>query len=302
VLDSSVMILRKDWVRGILLIGLAAASVFLCTELFLVTAPSGPKIFSFSENNFSGRPDAQISAANEEIRVIPWSQQRILFNGTIAVTGSGARTDQVTLQEEINSVTVSFQPVFPDSRSSQGRSYLVNLNLYFPSTLNFSSFQIDTSSANVHVTGLISSTISIRSGTGNIDADNLHASQVNLQTSSGRIQVRNLEATNAYISSTGGNVHLGLGSVVPTGYYSASTGNGSVDLTVPAMSSFKLTATSKFMHAGFRSGFTDCQTHYSQDTVGMFTFESTFTASCGDGSATISLSSISGDAVVTRGS
>jgi len=295
-------LLGEDQFRAILLIGLAFASIVLCTEFFLTTAPAGPKIFSFSQSEAVPRTSVSISGVSGELKAYPWSQPGILINGTIAVTGSGASPVQVTLQQQVYPGTISFQPVLPNAQLSQGRTYTVDTNLYFPSTLNFSSFNLDTTTGNIQVTGVTASAISIRTTSGDIIANNLAASDIQLGSINGAVRTTNVTASTLSASSTEGTVQVELSSVKQGASYSGSSVHGTVDFYVPSASSFKLTAHSQFVgHAGFYSGFMDCQTKYTQQTLAGTVFDSTFTATCGDGSATITLSSISGDATITRG-
>ena len=295
-------LLGEDQFRAILLIGLAFASIVLCTEFFLATAPPGPKIFSFFQEDVVPKTSVSISGVSGELKAYPWSQPGILINGTIAVAGSGASPVQVTLQQQVYPGTISFQPVLPKAELSQGRTYKVDVSLYFPSTLNFSSFNLDTTTGNIEVTGVTASTISIQTTSGSITANNLQSSDIQLHSLTGPVQATNVAANTLSASSTEGNVQIKLSIVKQGASYFGNSVHGMVDFYVPPASSFKVTAHSQFVgHAGFYSGFTDCQTTYTQQTLAGTVFDSTFTATCGTSSAIITLGSISGDATITRG-
>ena len=272
-------LLGEDQFRAILLIGLAFASIVLCTEFFLATAPPGPKIFSFFQEDVVPKTSVSISGVSGELKAYPWSQPGILINGTIAVAGSGASPVQVTLQQQVYPGTISFQPVLPKAELS-----------------------LDTTTGNIEVTGVTASTISIQTTSGSITANNLQSSDIQLHSLTGPVQATNVAANTLSASSTEGNVQIKLSIVKQGASYFGNSVHGMVDFYVPPASSFKVTAHSQFVgHAGFYSGFTDCQTTYTQQTLAGTVFDSTFTATCGTSSAIITLGSISGDATITRG-
>jgi hypothetical protein len=216
----------------------------------LTYKPPTPRPFSFLETVPSKGSSIAISQVNGRIFATTWAQSQVLINGTIVVTGEGATPDNVQIQEQNNGGLISFQPMYNDKTA--GRSYLVNVNLFVPTNANFTGISLGA-------------------------------------TDDGTLQLDNLNLSRLDVSSWAGRIQMNL-SPLPSGYYSIVTYNGgSVDLKIPASTSFALSAKSGFGYDGqvVVHGFNQCHTAYSGWAYS--TSNTGATINCGDHSATITV-------------
>lgn len=246
-----------SWLQGFLsadlfkaIVLVAALAGSIIVTINLTYNPPPPRPFSFREAVPSQGSSITLSDIIGNIFATTWSQPDVLINGTITVTGEGSTPDNVQLHELNTGGSISFQPVYNDM--TPGRSYLVNVNIYLPSNIAFESVAIS------------------EKGGGAIRLDPLNASRID-------------------VSSWTGNIAMTLNPIRTGDYRIATYNGGSIDLKIPAESSFKLDATSGYGYYGEVTvhGFQPCTIQYSPNRYAPGNTGATIT--CGDQSAYITV-------------
>ncbi len=151
-------------------------------------------------------------------------QNGVLVNGTIESRGLGASPDHVSLVESNSSGNLVFVARFPrDTGLFLSRSYSVSINIYFPQTIRFSSFQVDNAN-------------------GEVDITNLNASTAKVSTVNGGLRLSCVYCGSVTGSTTNGGILSRFDTISSNGSYTLTTVNGSIDLTLPTSGSFRFTA------------------------------------------------------------
>ncbi len=203
---------------------------FLFSLIYLSTVEVSSKTFSFSEPVSQGggsngsSNSLLISDVNGAVNIVPWSLNAVLINGTVTAKGFGTSPSVVGLTNSSTNGNIVFRAVFPNTASLfLSQSYTVNVDVFVPSTIRFSSVQATTVNGGVQVTGL-------------------NATVASITTVNGLVSVNCLYCDNVTTSVTNGSVSASFAALVNGGLYSMSTVNGDVTMTVPASASFKFTA------------------------------------------------------------
>ncbi len=209
---------------GILVIG------FLFSLIYLSSVDVSSKTFSLSEpvsqGGGSNGPSNSlvISDVNGAVNIAPWSQSTVLINGTVTAKGLGTSPSAVGLTNSSTNGNIVFRAAFPNTASFfLSQSYTVNVDVFVPSTIRFSSVEATTENGGVRVTGL-------------------NATVASITTVNGLVSVNCLYCDNVTTSATNGSVSASFAALVNGGWYSMSTVNGDVTMTLPALASFKFTA------------------------------------------------------------
>jgi DUF4097 and DUF4098 domain-containing protein YvlB len=164
-----------------------------------------------------------VANTNGGVTVSTWSQANVLINGTVTARGFGASPDTVTFVKSNSSGRIVFQALFPASNSFFGSSYTVDIHVYAPSSYQFNTVQIVTVN-------------------GNLQVPNINATSLSLIDTNGDITASNISAVGVGVDDTNGNVMMNLSSIASGGAYSLTTTNGDINLTLPTVSSCRITA------------------------------------------------------------
>lgn len=200
------MIWQKDWLRAILLVALAAASIFISAEFFIANGPVPPGRFSYLQDVPQTGGSVQVTNVNGLVTLSTWTGNRALVNGTITATWVGATPDQVVLGLTNANGMISVSPAYPASIG--GRGYMLDLNIFLPIAVNLTSLTVTATTGNV--------------------------------------QLSNLNVATASIYTTTGSVSAAFRTVSPSGSYTLSSDQGGISLRVPSTGIFQVSATTYF--------------------------------------------------------
>ena len=199
---------QRDWLRAIILVSLAGATIFISEQLFTANGPVPPAHFSYTPDLPQTGGSLQITNINGLVTISTWFGNQAIINGTIVPDGVGATPDQVNIQLTNSNGPLTVSATYPTP--TNGRSYTVNLGVFLPYATNLTSLTVSLASGQVQMSGVQVSSLSINSASGSVSA----------------------------------NIHR----LTPTGSYSFSTDTGAINLEVPLTIGFQLTATSNFSH------------------------------------------------------
>jgi DUF4097 and DUF4098 domain-containing protein YvlB len=157
-----------------------------------------------------------------------------------------------------NSYGLTISATYPTA--SNDRSYTVDLGVFVPSTSNLTTLGVS--------------------------------------LTSGRVQLSNLQVSHLSIYTASGSVSATVHAITPTGSYAFSTDTGSINLDVPSMKAFTLTATTDFAHV-WASGLNNCQVTVSEWNTFIHVGQ-IVTANCGGAEPTFDASTHNGDITINR--
>src|SRR6266487_1514130 len=198
------------WVLATVIIGLIIVGA-LFSLIYFSTAQVSSKTFSYIPP-----PDANgtygtlsISDVNGLVTIVPWLQPNVLINGTVTARGLGSSLSTVNLSNSSSNGDVAFHAMFPANAGFFfSQSYSVNVNVFVPSTIRFTSVQV----SNVN---------------GGVRIENLNSTTVDLKTMNGAVFVGCRYCLNVTAASTNGNI---------------TATNSNLAFTVSSSASFRLNA------------------------------------------------------------
>ena len=234
-----------DVVRAIMLFASLGGSTVLWANTNYSSPP--PTSFTFHEAIPKTGSSINLGKVNGKISAVGWSEPYVLINGTITVMGEGANPDKVILYEQNDAGAISFTPFYNDT--TPGRDYTIDVNLFLPLAVNFSSIALE---------GI---------GPASIQMGPISAHSIWLETWSGKIDMTLRPAQ-------GGDYGL-----------TTHASGGDVDLKVYQTASFQIQASSYTGQVTVK-GFTNCQL---DNSVPYAAFGSQATITCGGYSTNISV-------------
>ncbi len=212
------------WTLAIVIIGFIIVGALFSLIYFSNTQVSS-KTFSYSPP-----PDADgtysalsISDVNGLVTVVPWLRPNVLINGTVIARGLGSSLSTVNLSNSSSNGDVAFHAMFPANAGFFSQSYSVNVNVFVPSTIRFTSVQV----SNVN---------------GGVRIENLNSTTVDLKTMNGAVSVRCVYCLNVTAASTNGNITATFATLVDRGTYNLTATNANMSFTVSSSASFRLSA------------------------------------------------------------
>ncbi len=213
------------WVLAIVIIGLIIVGA-LFSLIYFSTAQVSSKTFSYIPP-----PDANgtygtlsISDVNGLVTIVPWLQPNVLINGTVTARGLGSSLSTVNLSNSSSNGDVAFHAMFPANAGFFfSQSYSVNVNVFVPSTIRFTSVQV----SNVN---------------GGVRIENLNSTTVDLKTMNGAVFVGCRYCLNVTAASTNGNITATFPTLVDQGSYNLTATNSNLAFTVSSSASFRLNA------------------------------------------------------------
>jgi DUF4097 and DUF4098 domain-containing protein YvlB len=279
-LSSTLLIIAIIVVGGLLITLVVTSTLSVTTKP--IAAYSTP--VSESETNPSS---LEVSNVNGAVTLGSWSGSNLMVNGTVTARGLSASTDAITFIESNTAGHIVFQAVFPTTGIGVFflPSYTVDIQVYVPQSTSLGSVQLTTTNGNVLLSNLNATSIEITSTNGSVQASAITTRSLSLGTTNGGATFTCASCGSVSATSTNGAINGNLPTLSQTGSYDLRTTNGSVALTLPASSSFKLTATT--VNGGI-----------STSGLGL-SAQAGHSLSFGTGTATVTLATTSGSITIT---
>ncbi len=270
------------------LVSVVLAALFAGPALAVTKTNFAP--YSTPVSQSSNSPSSMtVSDTNGGVTVSPWPNAYLMINGTITARGFGTSTSAITFVESNSSRRVVFQAVFPPGGNFFfGASYSVDINVFVPASAQLDVLQVVTVNGNIQVSNISASSLVLTVTNGNVAASGIPATILAMTDKNGDVDFTCASCASVLATTTNGNVSGDLGSLSLYGDYSLMTTNGNVDLRVPAVASFKITANTTNGSVS-SSGLGVQLTNHVMSTFGSATF----------GSAAVNLTTTNGSVTVT---
>jgi hypothetical protein len=202
-------------------VAVVAASMFLGPSLSVTKKNFAPYTASVS-NDVNSSMTVSVTNTNGGVTLSTWSRGYLMINGTVTARGFGSSPDAITFLWTNTSGIIGFEAIFPASNFF-GVSYDVNIHVYTPTSIQFKIVNIKTVNGNLQVSGIDAITLNLFDTNGDISASNTSASSLGATDTNGGVTI---------------DLSWGLyfGSLCEV-----TTTNGNINLTLPAVTSFKVT-------------------------------------------------------------
>jgi DUF4097 and DUF4098 domain-containing protein YvlB len=185
------------------------------------------KNFSYNPpKNQSGYYTLQIANVNGAVKLASWGEDTFLINGTVTAKGLGSSPSQVSLVNSTISGNITFRAQFPNNAVFLiSQAYSVKINVFMPASVQIGKLVVE------NVNGLV-------------QASSLNVTAASLSAENGDVDFSCSSCGGGRFSAhtTNGNIAGSFSRPVIAGNYDLTTQNGNVVVTVPSVSSFKLTA------------------------------------------------------------
>jgi DUF4097 and DUF4098 domain-containing protein YvlB len=215
----------------------------------------------------------EVTNINGVVTLAPWGQANFLINGTITAKGLGSSPAQVNLVNSSINGNIIFQAQFPNNAAFLiSQTYSVKINVFIPLSAHISKLVVGNVNGLVQATSLNVTGASFSSANGNID-----------------FSCSNCGSGGFSAQTTNGNIAGTFSTPILAGNYTMSSQNGNVQMTVPALSSFKLTASLVNGNIQTTNLVLSNQTKTSAQ----------LTATVGTGTADVKLSTVNGQITIT---
>jgi DUF4097 and DUF4098 domain-containing protein YvlB len=243
--------------------------------IYQSSAVVSSKNFSYSTpaNQLNNVYTLEVINDNGAVSIVPWGQNNFLINGTITAKGLGSSPAQVNLVNSSMNGNVIFHAHFPNNAVFLvSQTYSVKINVFIPLSVQISKLVVDNVNGRVQATGLTVIGASFSSANGDID-----------------FSCSNCGSGGFSALTTNGNIAGTFSTPILAGNYTMSSQNGNVQMTVPASSSFKLTASLVNGNIQTTNLVLSNQTKTSTQ----------LTATVGTGTADVKLSTVNGQITIT---
>lgn len=267
---------RKRIIAIVIVLVVALASLVGLFFYFASTSSTvvATKNFSYPEQPAQNPNSTSMSIVNVNggISMLTWTQASILINGTVTARGLNSAPNNVVLVESNTGGSISFNAQFPNQGGFFNfQNYEVSISIYVPSNLTFNGVKIGTIN-------------------GGITVQSISATNLGLVTVNGGITFHCGTCANVTATTTNGSVTGSFTSPIVSGNYKFDSVNGSVSITVPTVSSFRLDART-----------TNGSVTTSGLTLSNITIQTSthLIATIGTGGATMIVTTINGSVTVT---
>ena len=257
------------WTLAIVVVGILVVGV-LFSLIYYSTAIVSSKTFSYTVPMGSAGSYSTLTVSDVDglVTIQPWSGSSILINGTLTAKGLGSALSTIAISNSSSNGNVVFRAMFPASAGILfSQTYSVAINVFVPSTVQFSSIQV----SNVN---------------GRAQLNSVNSTRVVATTVNGNVTVSCSYCVDTALMSTNGNVTATFSTLATQGSYNLTATNANVSFTAPTSSSFKLSAT-------VLNGYIVCPLCSGS------TSQKQFTEKFNGGSATVNLDSTNGQITIT---
>ncbi|TMI21323.1 DUF4097 domain-containing protein [Candidatus Bathyarchaeota archaeon] len=222
-------------------VAIVAGSLFLGPSLSVTKKNFTPYTTPVSQSS-SSPSSLTVSNTNGGVTTSTWSQAYLMINGTVTARGFGSSPDVITFVESNSSGNIVFQAIFPVSSSFFfGASYTVDIYVYEPASYQFNTVQIVTVNGDLQIPSIRATSLTLTDTNGVITASSIIATSITVTDTNGSINLACASCGSATATMMNGSVSMDLSTLSLTGSYVVTTTNGNVNLTLPAVASFKIT-------------------------------------------------------------